>query len=134
MEFSCSAAVPGGGSNKEYAMHQLYFNKGDILQSTLALMSKNFSRQFTDFIGNYHYQDSDIWTTEDIEVYTEAMMKEDKDFVTITNKVVNRLHRCSNPTSFPAVILYWCILIVQREENSQTDCRVLLPLEEDMSG
>lgn len=87
LDFSCSAAIPGSGSNKEYAIHQLYFNKGDILQSTLELMSKKVSRRFLDFIGNYHYQDSDVWTTEDIEVYTEAMMKEDKDFVAITNKV-----------------------------------------------
>lgn len=87
MEFSCSAAVPGGGNNKEYAMHQLFHNKGDLSNSIISLMSKTISNGFLQFIGDYHYQDSDVWTTEDIEHYTEAVMKYDKDFVSITEAV-----------------------------------------------
>ena len=87
MDFSCSVAVPGSGSNKEYALHQLYFNKGDLKRAVLCLMSKKISPSFVKFIGDYHYQDSDIWTTDDIEIYTEAIMKADKDFGGITAAV-----------------------------------------------
>ncbi|XP_067941501.1 zinc finger protein 541-like [Watersipora subatra] len=84
MDFSCSAAVPGSGSNKEYALHQLFFNKGDIKRAILCLMSKKISPSFVKFIGDYHYQDSDIWTTEEIALFTDTIMKEDKDFISIT--------------------------------------------------
>lgn len=87
MDFSCSAAVPYSGSNKEYALHQLYFNKGDLHRSVLALMSKHLNPAFASFISDYRYQDSDVWTTEDIDIYTEALMKDDKDFSSIANTV-----------------------------------------------
>lgn len=87
MDFSCSAAVPGSGSNKEYALHQLFFNKGDIKRAILCLMSKKISPSFVKFIGDYHYQDSDIWTTEEIALFTDTIMKEDKDFISITRAV-----------------------------------------------
>lgn len=30
MDFACCAAVPGGGRNKEYALHLLHLCKGNI--------------------------------------------------------------------------------------------------------
>lgn len=30
MDFACCAAVPGGGRNKEYALHLLHLCKGNV--------------------------------------------------------------------------------------------------------
>jgi len=87
MDLSRSAAVPGCGSNQEYALHQLYYNKGDIRRAILALMSKNVSPQFLQFIQGYHYQNSDLWSPEDIQIFRDVIARVDKDFISITKEV-----------------------------------------------
>ncbi|KAF6035020.1 hypothetical protein EB796_006675 [Bugula neritina] len=90
MDLSRSAAVPGCGSNQEYALHQLYYNKGDIRRAILALMSKNVSPQFLQFIQGYHYQNSDLWSPEDIQIFRDVIARVDKDFISITKEFKGR--------------------------------------------
>jgi len=54
------------------------------------------------FIGDYHYQESTVWTTEDIELYTESIMEYDKDFNSITSAVSSS----STPQPMPQRWLY----------------------------
>ena len=68
-------------------MHQLFHNRGDLLKAVVRMMQTEVSKDFAKFVGDYHYQDSDVWTTDDIENYTEAIMKADKDFNSITLSV-----------------------------------------------
>lgn len=42
-DFACCAAVPGNGTNKEYALHLLKIAKGDIKVNTHKQSNKLFS-------------------------------------------------------------------------------------------
>ncbi|CAG7818712.1 unnamed protein product, partial [Allacma fusca] len=39
LEFACCSAIPGGGRNKEYALHVLNNCNGDIVDAMVVLMN-----------------------------------------------------------------------------------------------
>lgn len=52
LQFACCAAVPGGGRNKEYALHLLHMCKGNIRVRyffSLSMTRINISKFFTIF-------------------------------------------------------------------------------------
>lgn len=87
LEVSCSQCVPGSGRNQEYAHHLLYRAKGDLQEALMMLLEPKPKIKESDPLFGYHYSETDIWSTEDICLYHQALVKCDKDFVAISKEV-----------------------------------------------
>nr|CAD7257036.1 unnamed protein product [Timema shepardi] len=86
LEFACCAAVPGGGRNKEYALHLLHMCHGNIHEAMLKLM------QPTPFLPSghpllaYDYCESDRWSADEMDSFHQGLLKHDKDFLSIAQE------------------------------------------------
>lgn len=108
LDFACCAAVPGGGRNKEYAMHLLQMCSGNIHVSNIHIniVLCTFSikmhvtqdamlrlMQPTPILPAEHpllcytYSESDKWSIHETELFLKALLKYDKDFHTIAQEV-----------------------------------------------
>ncbi|KRT84189.1 zinc finger protein, partial [Oryctes borbonicus] len=87
LDFACCAAIPGGGRNKEYAMHILHLTGGNIHEAMLKLMQPMPSLPCDSPLHYYHYSESDRWTVTETEVFHQALLKHDKDFAAIAQEV-----------------------------------------------
>lgn len=86
-EFACCAAIPGNGCNKEYAMHLLLLRDGSIPDALLDLMNSNIVLPKDHILASYKYQESEAWSREEIETFTCAILKCDKDFYSIAKEM-----------------------------------------------
>jgi len=86
-DFACCAAVPGNGTNKEYALHLLHLARGNIKEAMLLLMKSQPKLPRGHTLLTYKYQECDSWSLEEIEAYHQALMKWDKDFFAISKQV-----------------------------------------------
>ncbi|KAL5008597.1 hypothetical protein ScPMuIL_014178 [Solemya velum] len=86
-DFACSAAVRGSGTNEEYALHLLHLTKGSIQEAMLKLMDPMNRLPANHTLLSYIYQESDTWSTEEIEAYQQVLLKCDKDFFKIAKEV-----------------------------------------------
>ncbi|XP_069118221.1 transcriptional-regulating factor 1-like isoform X2 [Argopecten irradians] len=86
-EFACSSAVKGNGANVEYALHLLRMANGNIQTAMLMLMSSAVRVPRCHSLQSYTYQESTVWSTEEVERYQQALMKCDKDFLSISKEV-----------------------------------------------
>lgn len=108
LDFACCAAVPGGGRNKEYAMHLLNLCGGSIhvrappvrvlqicygflglQEAMLKLMRPNPSLPSDHPLLCYQYSESDKWSSSEIDAFHQALLKHDKDFYYIAQEVRN---------------------------------------------
>ncbi|XP_030764094.1 flocculation protein FLO11 isoform X2 [Sitophilus oryzae] len=87
LEFACCAAIPGGGRNKEYAMHLLHMCGGNIHEAMLRLMQPSPSLPADHPLLAYSYSESDKWTSAETELFHRCLMKFDKDFNRISEEV-----------------------------------------------
>ncbi|XP_021343054.1 uncharacterized protein LOC110443261 isoform X2 [Mizuhopecten yessoensis] len=86
-EFACSSAVKGNGANVEYALHLLRMANGNIQTAMLMLMSSALRVPRWHSLHSYTYQESEVWSTEEVDRYQQALMKCDKDFHRISKEV-----------------------------------------------
>ncbi|XP_076267674.1 uncharacterized protein LOC143200833 isoform X3 [Rhynchophorus ferrugineus] len=87
LEFACCAAIPGGGRNKEYAMHLLHMCSGNIHEAMLRLMQPSPSLPADHPLLAYSYSESDKWTSAETELFHRCLMKHDKDFNKISEEI-----------------------------------------------
>ena len=87
LNVSCSVCVFGSGRNQEYAHHLLFRAKGDLQEALTMLLEPNPKIRESDPLHGYHYSETDVWSTEDITAYHQALIKCDKDFVAISKEV-----------------------------------------------
>jgi len=52
MDFACCAGVPGGGRNKEYALHLLHLCKGNVQVCHRMCIKNIFNNKLLCFIGS----------------------------------------------------------------------------------
>ncbi|KAF5271731.1 hypothetical protein FQA39_LY08054 [Lamprigera yunnana] len=90
LDFACCAAVPGGGRNKEYAMHLLHLCGGNIHDAMLKLMHPFPTLPLDHPLLHYHYSDSDKWSSEEIEAFQHSLFKYGKDFFSISRDIVSK--------------------------------------------
>ncbi|KAK3093940.1 hypothetical protein FSP39_022050 [Pinctada imbricata] len=86
-DLACSSAVNGNGFNVEYALHILNIYKGNIQTAMLRLMSGKVSLPKDHTLLSYTYQETDSWSTEEIERYQQALWKCDKDFYALSKEM-----------------------------------------------
>ncbi|KAF6216062.1 hypothetical protein GE061_000400 [Apolygus lucorum] len=87
LDFACCAAIPGGGRNKEYALHVLQLCEGKVHDAMLRLMQPTPTLQADHPLLSFDYPDSERWTSNEIEAFQIAIMKFEKDFSSIAREV-----------------------------------------------
>lgn len=106
LDFACCAAVPGGGRNKEYAMHLLHLCGGNIhvrsslfiyslfdffflslKEAMLRLMQPSPNLPSDHPLLCYTYSESDKWSISETEEFHKALLQHDKDFNRIAQEV-----------------------------------------------
>ncbi|XP_044266026.1 uncharacterized protein LOC123012213 isoform X5 [Tribolium madens] len=87
LDFACCAAVPGGGRNKEYAMHLLHMCGGNIHDAMLKLMQPAPILPSDHPLLCYQYSESDKWTSSETDIFHNALLKYDKDFRSIAQEI-----------------------------------------------
>ncbi|XP_048504892.1 mucin-4 isoform X8 [Athalia rosae] len=87
LQFACCAAVPGGGRNKEYALHLLHMCKGNIHEAMLKLMRPTPSLPMGHPLLCYEYHESDRWTAHEMDLFHQSLSKRNKDFRGISRDV-----------------------------------------------
>nr|CAB3268010.1 ZF(C2H2)-117 zinc finger protein [Phallusia mammillata] len=90
MELSCSAAVPYGGSNREYAIDCLARAKGNILAAVRQLIcnkstTPSHCESTREFLGS-----GSSWTHQEVKHYEAEMLDHRKDFFVISKAVKTR--------------------------------------------
>ncbi|CAH1185966.1 unnamed protein product [Phyllotreta striolata] len=87
LDFACCAAVPGGGRNKEYAMHLLHLCGGNIHDAMLRLMQPSPNLPPDHPLLAYQYCESDKWSTTETDIFHKSLLKYDKDFRSIAQEI-----------------------------------------------
>ncbi|KAJ8925961.1 hypothetical protein NQ315_009814 [Exocentrus adspersus] len=87
LDFACCAAVPGGGRNKEYAMHLLHMCGGNIHDAMLRLMQPSPNLPTDHPLLAYQYSESDKWSSVETDIFHKALLKYDKDFRSIAQEI-----------------------------------------------
>ncbi|CAN0401965.1 unnamed protein product [Lampetra fluviatilis] len=87
LALASSSAVPGGGTNRELALHVLHQARGDVLAALKTLLSGEVTPWQGPHLHGYHYAGSDSWSKQEKKQFVRAMMAHDKDFL-LVQKVV----------------------------------------------
>ncbi|KAJ9581309.1 hypothetical protein L9F63_023515, partial [Diploptera punctata] len=87
LEFACCAAVPGGGRNKEYALHLLHMCHGNIHEAMLKLMQPTPTLPPGHPLLAYEYTESDRWNAEEMDTFHQGLLKYDKDFRSVAEEI-----------------------------------------------
>ncbi|XP_054714606.1 uncharacterized protein LOC129224210 [Uloborus diversus] len=87
LELACCAVVPGGGQNKEFALHLLQLCKGNIKDAVLNLMNSGLKLPPNHPLLTYQYCENDRWSPEEIETYHQGLLRCDKDFFNIAKDI-----------------------------------------------
>ncbi|XP_066995962.2 serine-rich adhesin for platelets [Anabrus simplex] len=87
LEFACCAAVPGGGRNKEYALHLLHMCRGNIHEAMLKLMQPTPALPPGHPLLAYQYCESDRWSADEMDTFHQGLLKYDKDFRSISQEI-----------------------------------------------
>ncbi|XP_051166525.1 uncharacterized protein LOC127284870 isoform X2 [Leptopilina boulardi] len=87
LQFACCAAVPGGGRNKEYALHLLHMCRGNIREAMLKLMRPTSSLPAEHPLLSYVCHESDRWTPHEMDMFYQGLLKYNKDFFGISRDI-----------------------------------------------
>ncbi|XP_062892561.1 transcriptional-regulating factor 1-like [Mobula hypostoma] len=87
LNLACSSALPGGGLNREFALHCLSEVNGDVLVALEKLLLENGARPTSHQLADYHYSGTSNWTPSEKRLFNKAFAVHKKDFRAI-QKVV----------------------------------------------
>ncbi|XP_026824869.1 uncharacterized protein LOC105280652 isoform X2 [Ooceraea biroi] len=87
LQFACCAAVPGGGRNKEYALHLLHMCKGNIHEAMVKLMRPTPALPVEHPLLSYECHESDRWTSYEMDMFYQGLLKYNKDFSAISRDI-----------------------------------------------
>ncbi|XP_038617056.1 transcriptional-regulating factor 1 isoform X2 [Tachyglossus aculeatus] len=90
LNLCCSSALPGGGTNSEFALHSLFEAKGDIMTAVERLLLKKPARLKCHPLANYHYAGSDKWTSLERKLFSKALATYSKDFIFVQKMVKSK--------------------------------------------
>ncbi|XP_028902919.1 transcriptional-regulating factor 1 isoform X2 [Ornithorhynchus anatinus] len=90
LNLCCSSALPGGGTNSEFALHSLFEAKGDIMAVVERLLLKKPARLKCHPLANYHYAGSDKWTSLERKLFSKALATYSKDFIFVQKMVKSK--------------------------------------------
>uniref|UniRef100_UPI00398F392D transcriptional-regulating factor 1-like n=1 Tax=Pristiophorus japonicus TaxID=55135 RepID=UPI00398F392D len=91
LNMACSSVIPGGGLNREFALHCLSEVGGDIMAALERLLLNNGTRPTTHPLADYHYTGSSNWTPGERRVFNKAFGVHRKDFHMVQKMVRSKL-------------------------------------------
>ncbi|XP_068414798.1 transcriptional-regulating factor 1 isoform X6 [Eschrichtius robustus] len=90
LNLCCSSALPGGGTNSEFALHSLFEAKGDVMAALEVLLLRKPVRLKCHPLANYHYAGSDKWTSLERKLFNKALATYNKDFIFVQKMVKSK--------------------------------------------
>ncbi|PNI77319.1 TRERF1 isoform 4 [Pan troglodytes] len=90
LNLCCSSALPGGGTNSEFALHSLFEAKGDVMVALEMLLLQKPVRLKCHPLANYHYAGSDKWTSLERKLFNKALATYSKDFIFVQKMVKSK--------------------------------------------
>ncbi|KAJ8670358.1 hypothetical protein QAD02_001617 [Eretmocerus hayati] len=87
LQFACCASVPGGGRNKEYALHLLHMCKGNIREAMLKLIRPTPILASDHPLRKYECHESDRWTIYEMDQFYQSLLKYNKNFLAISRDI-----------------------------------------------
>ncbi|XP_057333993.1 uncharacterized protein LOC130673095 isoform X3 [Microplitis mediator] len=90
LQFACCASVPGGGRNKEYALHLLHMCKGNIHEAMIKLMRPTPPLPAQHPLVSYECRESDRWTSQEMEAFYQGLLEYHKDFSGIARDICTK--------------------------------------------
>lgn len=90
LNLCCSSALPGGGTNSEFALHSLFEAKGDVMAALEMLLLRKPVRLKCHPLANYHYAGSDKWTSLERKLFNKALATYSKDFIVVQKMVKSK--------------------------------------------
>ncbi|XP_024621679.1 transcriptional-regulating factor 1 isoform X4 [Neophocaena asiaeorientalis asiaeorientalis] len=90
LNLCCSSALPGGGTNSEFALHSLFEAKGDVMAALEMLLLRKPVRLKCHPLANYHYAGSDKWTSLERKLFNKALATYNKDFIFVQKMVKSK--------------------------------------------
>ncbi|XP_029799281.1 transcriptional-regulating factor 1 isoform X5 [Suricata suricatta] len=90
LDLCCSSALPGGGTNSEFALHSLFEAKGDVMAALEMLLLRKPVRLKCHPLANYHYAGSDKWTSLERKLFNKALATYSKDFIFVQKMVKSK--------------------------------------------
>ncbi|XP_075836973.1 transcriptional-regulating factor 1 isoform X16 [Microtus pennsylvanicus] len=90
LNLCCSSALPGGGTNSEFALHSLFEAKGDVMAALESLLLRKPVRLKCHPLANYHYAGSDKWTSLERKLFNKALATYSKDFIFVQKMVKSK--------------------------------------------
>uniref|UniRef100_A0A8C2YQL6 Transcriptional regulating factor 1 n=1 Tax=Chinchilla lanigera TaxID=34839 RepID=A0A8C2YQL6_CHILA len=90
LNLCCSSALPGGGTNSEFALHSLFEARGDVMATLEMLLLEKPVRLKGHPLANYHYAGSDKWTSLERKLFNKALATYNKDFIFVQKMVKSK--------------------------------------------
>ncbi|MBZ3870223.1 Transcriptional-regulating factor 1 [Sciurus carolinensis] len=90
LNLCCSSALPGGGTNSEFALHSLFEAKGDVMAALEMLLLQKPVRLKCHPLANYHYAGTDKWTSLERKLFNKALATYSKDFIFVQKMVKSK--------------------------------------------
>ncbi|XP_067901223.1 transcriptional-regulating factor 1-like isoform X2 [Heterodontus francisci] len=90
LNMACSSVLPGGGTNRELALHCLFEADGNILMAVEILLMKMPIKAKSHLLADYHYAGSDKWTTMERKLFNKALSVHNKDFFLVQKMVKSK--------------------------------------------
>ncbi|XP_078085846.1 transcriptional-regulating factor 1-like [Mustelus asterias] len=90
LNMACSSVLPGGGTNRELALHCLFEADGNILVAVEILLMKMPIKAKSHPLADYHYAGSDKWTTIERKLFNKALSIHNKDFFLVQKMVKSK--------------------------------------------
>nr|XP_003473909.2 transcriptional-regulating factor 1 [Cavia porcellus] len=90
LNLCCSSALPGGGTNFEFALHSLFEARGDVMATLEMLLLEKPVRLKCHPLANYHYAGSDKWTSLERKLFNKALATYNKDFIFVQKMVKSK--------------------------------------------
>ncbi|XP_041093968.1 uncharacterized protein LOC121306293 [Polyodon spathula] len=95
LNLACSSCLPGGGTNRELALHCLSRTRGDVLAALEMLLLGTPFTQRAHSLTDYHYTGSDVWTSNERRLFNKAFTTHSKNFGMIQKTVKSkRVSQC----------------------------------------
>ncbi|XP_067831594.1 transcriptional-regulating factor 1-like isoform X2 [Heptranchias perlo] len=91
LNMACSSVLPGGGMNREFALHCLSEVDGDVMAALEMLLLSNGGRPTSHPLADYHYTGSSNWTPSERRIFNKAFGVHRKDFHTVQMMVRSKL-------------------------------------------
>ncbi|XP_040977870.1 basic proline-rich protein-like [Aquila chrysaetos chrysaetos] len=90
LDLACSSALPGGGTNRELALHCLARADGSLTGALELLLLGTPAWPRADPLAGYHYTGSDTWTPRERRLFAKALARHGKDFTRIQQAVPSK--------------------------------------------